>query len=306
MPVSPSPFHAGELDAQRRAGVADIAGQRGQCSIRDHMPDQHREFFAQLPFMLLAGVDRDGQPWPSFRVGEPGFVASPDERTLRIAGRELPGDPLHETWQSGAPVGGLGIELPTRRRNRVNGVITAIDRDALTLSVSQSFGNCPQYIQSRGPAFVELDVSMQSERRAKDLHDDDRAPLERADTFFIATAVAAQGVDVSHRGGMPGFVRVDSANMLTVPDYSGNNFFNTIGNLLLEPRVGLLFIDFDSGDLLYVGAQAEVVWDGPEVPAFRGARRLLRFYVKDVRRTANVLPFRWSPVQYSPKFRTDW
>lgn len=306
VPVPPSPFHAGELDAQRRAGVADIISQRGQRSIRDHMPDQHREFFAQLPFMLLAGVDRDGRPWPSFRVGKPGFVTSPDNRTLRIAGGELPGDPLHQTWRPGVPVGGLGIELPTRRRNRVNGMITAMDRDALTLSVSQSFGNCPQYIQSREPAFVEPDVSKQSEQRAKHLHDDDRALLERADTFFIATAVAGQGVDVSHRGGMPGFVRVDSASRLTVPDYSGNHFFNTIGNLLLEPRVGLLFIDFDSGDLLYVGAQAEVVWDGPEVPAFRGARRLLRFYVEDVRRTTGILPFRWSPVQYSPKFRADW
>lgn len=301
-----SPFHAGELDAQRRVGVADTADQRGQRSIRDHMPDQHRQFFAQLPFMLLAGIDPDGQPWPSLRVGQAGFVASPDDRTLRIAGIELPGDPLHETWRPGAPVGGLGIELPTRRRNRVNGAITAVDHDVLTLSVSESFGNCPQYIQSREPVFIEPDVSKQSERRAANLDDDDRALLERADTFFIATAVAARGADVSHRGGMPGFVRVDSANMLTVPDYSGNNFFNTIGNLLLEPRAGLLFIDFDSGDLLYVAVQAEVVWDGPEVQAFRGARRLLRFHVQDVRRTTRVLPFRWSPVQYSPKFRTDW
>lgn len=305
-----SPFHTGEVDVQRRVGVAAVADQRGRRSIRDHMPDQHRDFFAQLPFMVLAGVDHCGQPWPSLRVGAAGFVSSPDDRTLCIAGAELAGDPLHGAWHPGVLAGGLGIELPTRRRNRVNGVITSIDCHVLTLSVTQSFGNCPQYIQSRTPVFVKPDGPMQSARQADELADDDRVFLERADTFFIATAAMGEnldwtrGVDVSHRGGMPGFVRVDDANTLTVPD-SGNNFFNTVGNLRLEPRAGLLFIDFELGDLLYIAARAEVIWDSREVEDFRGARRLLRFHVREVRQTARVLPFRWSPVQFSPKFQTD-
>jgi len=308
---SPSPFHAGEADAQRRAGVSDVAQQRGR-SIRDSMPDQHRAFFAQLPFIVLGGIDERGQPWPSLRVGAPGFVSSPDARTLRIAGAPLPGDPLHDAWRPGALAGGLGIELPTRRRNRVNGVVTSIDRGVLALSVEQSFGNCPQYIQSRTPVPVEPAARAASVTCATGLDDADRALLSHADTFFIATgataesAAAARGLDVSHRGGPPGFVRVDGPHQLTVPDYSGNHFFNTIGNLLVEPRAGLLFIDFASGDLLYVAARAEVLWDSPDARTFRGARRLVRFHLHEVRRAARALPFRWSAVQYSPKFRTDW
>jgi hypothetical protein len=272
------------------------------------MPAQHRQFYAQLPFMIVGGIDANGQPWPSWRVGEPGFATSPDDRTLRIAGGEVPGDPLAGSWREGALFGGLGIELPTRRRNRVNGVVKAVDAHALTIGVSQSFGNCAKYIQSRTPAAIaprEDNTSPPAQRCATRLSDDDRALLARADTFFIATANAsddaggARGVDVSHRGGRPGFVRVDDDVTLTTPDFAGNQFLNTIGNLLADSRAGLVFADFASGDLLYIAADAEVVWDGPELAAFEGAQRLVRFHVREVRYSARVLPFRWTPVQYA-------
>ena len=60
---------------------------------------------------------------------------------------------------------------------------------------------------------------------------------------------AAYGADISHRGGRPGFVRVDG-DVLTIPDFRGNRYFNTLGNLIAEPRASLLFVDFETGDLL--------------------------------------------------------
>ncbi|HDR9095949.1 pyridoxamine 5'-phosphate oxidase family protein [Burkholderia vietnamiensis] len=306
------PFHAGELAVQQRAGVTEAAGAGGRRGIRRFMPDQHRAFFAQLPLFVLGGVDAHGQPWATLRVGMPGFVTAPDPRTLRIDGDALPGDPLAGTWRPGVPFGGLGIEFDTRRRNRVNGVVRAVDGGALTVAVDQSFGNCAKYIQARKP----VRVPREGERSAADaapevsdrLSDADRVLLAQADTFFVAsanTAAAAgpaRGADVSHRGGMPGFVRVDDAHTLTTPDFSGNRFFNTLGNLQLDPRAGLLFVDFDSGDLLYVAADAEIVWDGPLVASFDGAQRVVRFRVREVRRTRRVLPLRWSPVERAPQF----
>ncbi|WP_176046175.1 pyridoxamine 5'-phosphate oxidase family protein [Burkholderia sp. BCC1644] len=304
-----APFHAGELAVQQRAGVTEAAGAAGRRGIRRFMPDQHRTFFAQLPFFVLGGVDAHGQPWATLRAGEPGFVASPDARTLRIAARALPGDPLAGAWQPGAPLGGLGIEFDTRRRNRVNGVVRAVDGDALTIAVEQSFGNCAKYIQGRKPTFVAREVDAAVEPDVSDaLSEADRALLAQADTFFVASANtsadagAARGADVSHRGGMPGFVRVDDAHTLTTPDFSGNRFFNTLGNLQHDPRAGLLFIDFDSGDLLVVAARAEIVWDGPLVASFDGAQRVVRFHVREVRRLRAVLPFRWSAVERAPQF----
>ncbi|WNC91870.1 pyridoxamine 5'-phosphate oxidase family protein [Paraburkholderia sp. FT54] len=308
--VEASPFHEGEVAAQQRAGVRSVAEASGRRGIRRYMPDQHRKFFAELPFMVFGGVDAHGQPWATVRAGTPGFVSSPDARTLRIEGGLLPGDPLADGWQTGAMIGGLGLQPQTRRRNRINGVVTSADGAALTLEVRQSFGNCNKYIQSRTPTWVEQRASRASTppEIAGQLSDADRALLTRADTFFIASANLgddadpARGADVSHRGGAPGFIRVDDERTLTTPDYSGNNFFNTIGNLIHDPRAGLLFIDFATGDLLYLAVRAEIVWDGAELAAFEGAQRLVRFHVQEVRRSRSALPFRWSEVEFAPQF----
>lgn len=311
------PFHAGELEAQRRADPGSDGNSGGTRGIRTYLPEQHRAFYAELPFMVLGALDANAQLWTTLRVGAPGFVSSPGPHTLRVAGRMLPGDPLADAFKPGAAVGGLGIQFATRRRNRVNGIVTAASDDAFTLHVSQSFGNCPKYIQRRQPLPLPPQLSLSRDgsahaaapqRIATTLDDADRALIANADTFFIASANLAddagpaRGVDVSHRGGLPGFVRVDDARTLTAPDFKGNRYFNTLGNLISHPRAGLLFIDFERGDLLYLAVQAEVIWSGPELDAFAGAERLVRFHIEEVRRSAGVVPFRWSAVEYAAQF----
>ncbi|SIT46422.1 Pyridoxamine 5'-phosphate oxidase-related FMN-binding protein [Paraburkholderia ribeironis] len=308
--IEASPFHAGEQAAQQRAGVSSQAESVGRRGIRRYMPEQHRQFFAAQPFMMFGGVDASGQPWVSLRASKPGFVSAPDAQTLRIEGGVLPGDPLAGGWQTGSMIGGLGLQPQTRRRNRVNGVVKSVQGNTLEVDVTQSFGNCAKYIQSRTPSFVAQRASLPSTsvEIATQLSDEDIALLSRADTFFIASANLeeeaglARGVDVSHRGGAPGFVRVDDVNTLTTPDYSGNRLFNTIGNLLHDPRAGLLFIDFATGDLVYLAVRAEVVWDGAELAAFDGAQRLVRFHVSEVRRSRAALPFRWTEPELAPQF----
>ncbi len=301
-----SPFHAGEREAQVRAGVRERAERAGERAIRDHMPDQHRTFFAQLPMLLAGTVDADGNPWASVLAGRPGFVSSPDERTLRIAAPPLFGDPLGGTLAVGADIGLLGVEPHTRRRNRANGKVIALDDSGIEVRIMQSFGNCPQYIQTR-----TFDVSddIDAVGAARPLAQFDtldcfaRDLIAAADTLFIATSFrgeAAGGVDVSHRGGKPGFVRIDGGHTLVVPDFAGNSYFNTFGNLMRNPRAGLLFIDFDDGDLVYLTGTTEIVWDGEEVRRFAGAQRLLRFHLTEGRRVTGALPLRWSFGDYSP------
>jgi predicted pyridoxine 5'-phosphate oxidase superfamily flavin-nucleotide-binding protein len=141
-----------------------------------------------------------------------------------------------------------------------------------------------------------------------------------ADTFFIASAVpppqidftAAHGVDVSHRGGRPGFVRVqrgaDGVDVLTVPDFSGNNMFNTLGNLELHAHAGLLFVDFARGDRLHVAADARVLWQGDELAAFAGAQRLVQFRVREVLRLSGGPRLAWGEPVPSPFVQAtgDW
>ncbi len=90
---------------------------------------------------------------------------------------------------------------------------------------------------------------------------------------------ATNGVDVAHRGGKPGFVNVDGNKTLIIPDFSGNKHFNSFGNLELNPRAGLLFVDFNQGDLLYLTGEAKVIWDGAEINRYAGAERLLVFHL---------------------------
>jgi predicted pyridoxine 5'-phosphate oxidase superfamily flavin-nucleotide-binding protein len=286
-----------------RARLADI----GPLVIRDHMPEQHREFFAQLPFVVVGTLDGQGQPWASVLAGPAGFVTSPDPQRLDIAARPVAGDPMANNLLEGAPIGLLGIEPHTRRRNRMNGRIARRDEHGFSVEVEQSFGNCPKYIQARRPEFIGAPMPMPAQHLDA-LDEPARALIGRADTFFIATAHPqaglkagrAFGVDVSHRGGKPGFVRVDADGTMTVPDFIGNFFFNTLGNLAVNPRCGLLFMDFDSGDLLQVAARGEIVHDGPEVRAFEGAQRLLRFQVESALRLPKAVPLRWGTAEMSP------
>ncbi len=312
--TSESPFHAGEREAQRLAGVRDRAERAGQRAIRDYMPEQHRTFFAQLPMLLVGSVDDAGRPWASVLAGSPGFVSTPDERRLRVAATLLFGDPLGSTRAVGADIGALGIELHTRRRNRVNGRITALDAHGFEVRVTQSFGNCPQYIQTRtGVPTPDIDDPGAARPLAQfdTLDAVTHDLIAGADTLFIASAFTngpGGGVDVSHRGGKPGFVRIDGGHTLTIPDFTGNSYFNTLGNLALNPRAGLLFIDFADGTLVYLTGTTEIIWEGTEVQVFQGAQRLLRFHLKEGRRVQTALPLRWSFGEYSPLLaRTgDW
>jgi uncharacterized protein len=302
-----SPFHAGELAIQARLGVQEQIDKQGRRAIREFLPDQHRQFFAQLPYVIVGTVDAAGSPWASILVGNPGFLSTPDDRTLHVAAKPLVGDPLATTLANGIDIGLLGIELSTRRRNRLNGIVTATGSDSFAVQVRQCFGNCPQYIQVRRSKLVELDHStLKPVHSIVQFGESERSMITTSDTFFIATAYqaasagSASGVDVSHRGGKPGFVRIDDDYTLTIPDFAGNNHFNTFGNLELNPRAGLVFVDFDRGDLMYLTGTAEIVWEGSEMLAYEGAERFLRFRLERGYRVQGSLPLCWSAPEFSP------
>lgn len=293
------PFHEGERRMHELTGVAEQILPRGQAMIRSFMPDQHRSFFAKLPFVLAGGLDQQLQPWATVWTGEPGFMESPEPTVLRIRPHALPHDPLRAALREESPVGLLGIEPHTRRRNRMNGVLKHLNTEtgAMHIDVRQSFGNCPKYITPRqiihqtrqGAQAVQPAQALGPSAipQAIDL-------IRRSDTLFIASAsadtglqglgTAASGVDVSHRGGPPGFVHdrlsEEGQLMLTLPDYSGNFMFNTLGNILQNPKVGLLFMDFERADVLWLACLAQVDLDSQPLAAHPGAQRLVHLQVE--------------------------
>ena len=274
----PTPFHDGELRAQALAGVETFA-----APIRNRMPDQHRAFFPLLPFLCVAARNADGWPLATLVQGPPGFVTAPDPARLAVAALPDADDPVRARLLPGAPVGLLGIDLATRRRNRLNGVVANVGAGGFDVDVVQSFGNCPRYIHVRalapvarapGPATV---FGADLPPRVRDL-------FATATTLFVASASdtgvqgAAAGLDISHRGGPAGFARLDG-DVLTVPDYPGNRYFNTLGNFLTEPRAAIVLADFASGDVVQLQGIVEVDWTAEDLERVPPVERVWRFRI---------------------------
>ena len=293
-----SPWHSGEVAVQERLGVAERMAQNGARVIRDFMPNQHREFYNAIPFMMIGSVDADGDVWASMVTGEPGFMTSPDPRELSVDFPLDPTDPVSAGLKDGDAIGMLGIELSTRRRNRMNGTVHSASTAGFTVHVGHSFGNCPQYIQLRDFEFArDPKTPFTPEVEELDQFDAEaRATIAGADTFFVSSYVdldEERQVDVSHRGGKPGFVRVDENGRLTIPDFAGNLHFNTLGNFTVNPRAGLIFTDFETGDVLQLTGDTEIVFDGPEIENFQGSERLWHFTPRRIIRRRAALPIRW-------------
>lgn len=288
-----TPFHPGELRAQALAG-----GGAGGAGIRSFMPDQHRTFFATLPLVSLGLRDAAGSPVATVMTGPAGFITSPAPTLLRIAGALPPGDPAAGAIRAGAEVGLLGLEFATRRRNRANGTIVAADAGGFDLAVAQSFGNCPKYIQTR--ALREAPGEPGAVEALSHLDAEARALIGAADTFLVASGAggARGGMDVSHRGGRPGFVRIEG-DELAIPDFRGNRYYDTLGNFLLDPRAGLLFVDFATGDLLHLSGRVTIDWS-PGEGAPQGSERVWRLRLEGAIRRRAALPLRMELRDYAP------
>ncbi|PDT50284.1 pyridoxamine 5'-phosphate oxidase family protein [Sinorhizobium fredii] len=299
-----SPWHEGEIKLQRQLGVATRMDEVGRRVVRDHLTEQHREFYPLLPMVVLGAVDQRGDPWATLRAGRPGFLRAPDAHRLTVELAREPADPAEGGMEDGASLALLGIDLGTRRRNRLNG---RLNRQAtgFDITVDQSFGNCPKYIQPRQVRFIRDPSELPSlpPKMSAELEDAARALVGQADTFFVATYADLPGgrqVDVSHRGGRAGFVHVGEDSSLTIPDFVGNRFFNTLGNIAVNPRAGLVFPDFSTGGLLQMTGEAELLSGQPEGGILEGAERNWRFRPRRVVWRADALPIRYDFAEWSP------
>ncbi len=295
-----SAFHQGEIQAQKHVGMHEEMAHWGAKAIRPFFIEQHRLFFSELPFAVVSATDKKGKPWVTLLAGQQGFMHFPDDKTLHFSTQPMQGDALEESFIEGANIGLIGIELSNRRRNRATGSIAEKNEKGITFKVSQSFGNCPQYISERVWHYVDTSSKDMSSTRHTSLTPSMQEWVSNADTLFIGSGYKEEGehrsngMDASHRGGSPGFMKVLNERQLVLPDYSGNNFFNTIGNLILNPLVGLLFLDFEKGNMLQITGRVDIDWDSEQIQDHPGAHRLLNIEIDEVVQLNAVLPLRWS------------
>ncbi len=301
-----NPFHEGEIQAQERAGEFDEGARNGRV-LADSIMKGALKFVAQQSMVVLGSVDDEQGVWASVLFGPPGFVTAPDERRVefdlsRTGINEH--DPFWKNIQHNPRIGALFLELATRRRLRINGTVARPTFDRLTLDVAECFPNCPKYIQRR---HVQIDSANDTEAAPHQLLEGeslgaDQSPLIAAsDTFFVASAHPQRGVDVSHRGGPPGFVQVVDERTLRIPDYVGNSMFNTLGNFTVNPRAGLVFLDFERNRTLQLTGRAEILWDQQDAAGRTGGtQRFWTLRIDRWRESETHARLRWEFLDYSP------
>ncbi|KAJ7282591.1 hypothetical protein C8J57DRAFT_1055415 [Mycena rebaudengoi] len=280
-------WHRGENWIHQKLNTfGDFAVSTLWMSISGDLPGEHAQFHSKcLPFVPVTTLDDTGRPWGSILAaadGKPGFIQSPRYSTLTVDTKLWVGDPMVESSKLFVPgepmlVAGIGIEFPTRRRNKFAGSITRIEqannRTKFEFWVNQALGNCPKYINVRdliphpktAPEIIQQKLKLTPDER---LPDAAIAFILASDTVFIGTTYKAEAKDaqrfpshlgMNQRGGRPGFIRVVPSDGRTVvlPDFSGNRFMTSLGNIEATPLASLTFVDFVSGDILYLTGDAE-------------------------------------------------
>jgi uncharacterized protein len=278
-----SPFHEGELEVQSLAGESQMAERNGVL-IADRIIGGARPFLQQQSMVAFASQDRANNLWSSIVFGRPGFIRSEDGYAMdfdlsQVAVRGK--DPLWANIDLNPAAGLLAIDLATRRRIRINGLLSRPRENSLRLSVQEAYPNCPKYITRRQLKTVstELTESLPDTTGAT-LGPDQQGTLTRADVLFVATAHPTRGADASHRGGAPGFLEVLDDRTLRIPDYSGNSMFNTHGNLRVNARAGIIVPDFERGRTLQLTGTAETLWKQDDLAdRTGGTHRFLSFHI---------------------------
>ncbi|KAF9359319.1 hypothetical protein BGX26_012604 [Mortierella sp. AD094] len=236
-----------------------------------------------------------------------------------------------ETFKNGKRMwGAVALDFSNRRRNKMNGVfypdgLLAVDEASgelqLRLIVEQSIGNCPKYItirEMKAPTRPESTNSNNAEDittaleairiSSPEIGDQEVAIIRQADCLFISSrfidenlADQTSGMDCNHRGGNPGFVRLGEDNKSFVfPDYSGNRFFNTLGNIANDERVGILFISFETGDLLHITGRAKIFVGKESQALYPHTQRCVQVTIDGYLLRKDALPFRMHTKELSP------
>jgi predicted pyridoxine 5'-phosphate oxidase superfamily flavin-nucleotide-binding protein len=284
-------FHSGELELQTRAGVRETAD-RVAKGIHSVIPEAAGAFLEERRLVVLAATDARNRPWASLLTGLEGFARRVDDHTIRIDAVPAPDDPLAMNLTTGSLAGLLVPDFASRRRIRVNGRLEIVD-GAILIHVDQAYSNCPKYIQLRKPDRESRGTRPRQVERSASLQAHQRDWIRRTDTFFIATLAPGEGADASHRGGMPGFVRIEKQELIW-RDYPGNAMFNTLGNIVKNPRAGILIPDFVTGSTLQMTGRASIDSNSA------GEELQVRFVPDDVVEIEDVLPQQLQLVEYSP------
>ncbi|KAJ3041969.1 hypothetical protein HK097_002147 [Rhizophlyctis rosea] len=286
------------------------------------MPEQHSTFFSNLQYFALATTDSYGRPWATIVTGQPGQVVQAlSKNTLAISTALPPGDPVGQCFETRKAIlwAGLGVDFTNRRRNKVAGIVKYARANEggkgeleLRLETNESLGNCPKYITIRDLTNIQRTPQLITSQLNSSnilLTPDQKALINQASTVFLATRHFTDDTTISdmglnHRGGSPGFVRTyndSTSTYIILPDFSGNRFYQSLGNIQTDHYAGLVIPDFTTGDILHITGEAENLFDDEAESIMPRITLLTRIKITGLVHIKEGLNLRLnSPEQYSP------
>ena len=299
-----SPFHEGELKIQQLTRESDAAASNGKL-ISDRLPPGASSFILQQSYCVLGRMLPDQSIWTIFIEATKGFASADDEgKVLRFQipngmGSDTHLPPIHK-FHEGDPLGTLFIELSTRRRLRVNGQITKSGEDYFYMNIEEAYPNCPKYIQRRELVNQPSATSPTSVKSGTVLDISLARWIQTTDTFFVASANPDGMLDVSHRGGKPGFIKIEDGK-LNIPDYPGNSMFGTIGNFAICPKAGIVLVDFANNRQLQMTGNVSLdLHSNCNVEATAGTGRWWSLEPQKWIISPLKSVYRWSDAEFSP------
>lgn len=265
-------FHEGEARIQAESGVDTTSFDAGVDEpFRPEFHANEVQFVNRRTFSVAASVDCQGRPWASPLIGLADRLFSVESATtVLITPQDIGGDPLFDNIDATGELGVLYFDPSRRRRAKSLGKATSTPDRSINYRMHRHFGLCTKYIFKRQhdmtdkdlPAVGTMATTVQTPTDCLDAND--RTQLESADTVFLASHHTEHGADATHRGGPPGFVTVIDDVTLSMPDYLGNGMFQTLGNLLLDDRIGLLSVDFNTGRTLQFTGHGRIQASQPD------------------------------------------
>ncbi|KIL87171.1 hypothetical protein FAVG1_09725 [Fusarium avenaceum] len=282
-------------------------------------PIRYEERLLQSPIVAVGTLDDQGRPWTTIWGGQRGFAQRTAEDVISLTSAvDMSSDPVFEAlWADqprngliqgrGRPMSGLTVDLETRDRIKIvsSRMIAGSVEDGkvqITMHVTGSLGNCPKYISKKeiSPASVEKAMCTS---RGLPLSAEALEHLDQADMFFHSTT-NGESMDTNIRGGLPGFVRVmkNEADqvVLIYPEYSGNRLYQSLGNLYLNPAMGIVVPNYDTGDVLYLTGTTSILTGDQASSIIARTNLAIKIDVIDVRFVKSGLPFRGRFIDYSP------
>ena len=298
-------YHSGEREIQNILGEGPIADRNGSI-ITDTILKRSINFIEKQPMAIVSSKNNEGEVWTSLLVGNFGFTKVINPNTIVFDKNSISSnadDIFYTNIRNHNQIGSLFIELDTRKRFRVNGYCQLQD-SLIEVKIIEAYPNCPKYIQRRIislPDYFEKLTPTTIE--GNELSDTEIKWIENADTFFVGSASIEGRLDASHRGGNPNFVEVLDNRTLKIPDYSGNSLYNTFGNIVQNPNVGLAFIDFEKGKTLQLTGRATLLFDQrteADLIKTNGTGRYWLFHTSRWIHTINHHHVDWKFLEYSP------